>query len=53
VGPRLRDRAGPFRRVRSLLALLVIAVIAGTLGATVLGLVIWGISVGIHGATSS
>ncbi len=53
VGPRLIDRAGPVRRIRSAFTLIVIAVVLGAMGATALGLIVWGFSLAIRGATSS
>jgi len=52
-GPRLRTRTGAVRRIRSMVALVVIAVAIGTVMAGALGALVWGLSRVIHHAASS
>jgi hypothetical protein len=52
-GPRLKNRTGPWRRIRSAFGLLVITVILGAALGAVLSAIVWGISVGIHHASGS
>jgi hypothetical protein len=52
-GQRVKHRTGPLRRIRSLVALLVTAVLIAGVLAAALSAIVWGISVAIHGATTS
>jgi len=52
-GPRLKHRTGVLRRLRSLVLLVVIGVILAAALATALALVVWGISLAVHSATTN
>ncbi len=51
-GPRLKHRTSLWRRFRSFVLLLVIGVLMAAVLATVLAMIVWGISVGVHAATT-
>ena len=50
---RVRQQTGPWRRLRSAVALLLAAVLVGAVLAAGLSAVIWGISVAVHHTTTN